>query len=145
MSLSPQEPNDIDMPAVHEAVEQPADTTSEQDEEMEDLFGEENEQNVVKPDRSVRPGVHRTHPLTRRHKGKRLLQMQQRQSQMQSSVIGRPWSILNRMKTQILSWSSTPRLMLPFQISPCRRARTGRYVPSHMPLSSSYRKKIRTG
>lgn len=39
------------MPAVHEAVEQPADTNSEQDEEMEDLFGEENEQNVVKPER----------------------------------------------------------------------------------------------
>lgn len=52
MSLSPQHTDDIDMPAaVPELVEQPGDL----DEEMDDLFGEENEQNVVKPERRVAP------------------------------------------------------------------------------------------
>lgn len=52
MSLSPQHTDDIDMPAAApELVEQPGDL----DEEMDDLFGEENEQNVVKPERRVAP------------------------------------------------------------------------------------------
>lgn len=77
-SLSAPAP-DVDMEAVHieEHDEQPADSHAEQpgDEEMDDLFGEDNEQNVLKPERQATTYFSFNSKSDVSHKGIRPLQM----------------------------------------------------------------------